>query len=344
MIPTATILLTIGAALLVAGGELLHQRRIRRVRALVFGPDRGPGALAVATPVLRVVAASALAFGLSTLMHLEPRVHAGEAIEGEAQRHLVLILDVSPSMRLADAGPTGTQTRRERARDVVESLFQRVSVGRYRVSVIAVYNGAKPVVEDTRDTEVVRNILADLPMEYAFRAGKTNLFAGIEEAARMAKPWEPKSTLLVLVSDGDTVPATGMPTLPPSVSGVLVVGVGDPLAGKFIDGRQSRQDASTLRQIATRLGGQFHDGNRLHLPSEAIAAVTTGGRPPLLERLTLREYALLAIGLGAAWLALAPWLLHLFGTAFRPGVPPQPARRASPPHRNATATSVGASR
>ena len=43
--------------------------------------------------------------------------------------------------------------------------------------------------------------------------------------------------------------------MPASVAGVLVVGVGDPQAGMFIDGHQSRQDVSTLRQIAARLRG-----------------------------------------------------------------------------------------
>jgi hypothetical protein len=46
------------------------------------------------------------------------------------------------------------------------------------VSVVAVYNGAKPVVIDTKDFEVMRNILGDLPMHHAFRSGKTKLFDG----------------------------------------------------------------------------------------------------------------------------------------------------------------------
>ena len=318
-------LATIGACVLFALGELLHARRVRRVAPLVFGPERGPSALARVAPFLRVAGAGAVAWGLCTLMALPPRVHTGDEVPEGEYRHLVLVLDVSPSMRLKDAGPTGEQTRRERARDVIESLFSRVSIGRYLITVVAAYNGAIPVVQDSKDTEVVRNILGDLPMEYAFKSGKTKLFEGIEAAARIAAPWPPQSALLVLVSDGDTVPATGMPALPRSIGGVLVVGVGDPLAGKFIDGRQSRQDASTLRQIATRLGGHYHDGNRLHLPTEAIRAAVGVGQKPLLERLTLREYALLATALGAALLALVPWLLHVAGTRFRPGAVSRPA-------------------
>jgi Ca-activated chloride channel family protein len=148
-------------------------------------------------------------------------------------------------MRLVDAGPDGNQSRMHRARDLMESFFARVPLSGYRLSVVAVYNGAKPVVVDTSDMDVVRNVLGDLPMHYAFPSGDTKLLDGIEEASAVARPWNPKSTVLVLLSDGDTVPATGMPKLPASVDDMLVVGVGDPRAGTFIDGRQSRQDVST---------------------------------------------------------------------------------------------------
>ena len=192
---------------------------------------------------------------------------------------------------------------------------------------IAVYNGAKPVVIDTIDSEVVHNILTDLPMHYAFRVGQTQLFSGLEEAARIAKPWAPRSALLVVISDGDTVPATGMPAMPSAVHGALVVGLGDPLTGRFIDGRQSRQDATTLRQIAVRLGGEYHDGNRKHLPTDLVRAFTAGAAGTDTDKLTRREYALLAIAAGTSCLVLLPLLLHLLGTPWRPGVRPVAADR-----------------
>jgi Ca-activated chloride channel family protein len=175
-------------------------------------------------------------------------------------------------------------------------------------------------VVDTKDLEVVRNIFGDLPMHYAFPAGKTDLFSGLIEAAKIAHPWQPKSTLLLLLSDGDTVPATGMPKLPASIADVLVVGVGDPRSGSFIDGRMSRQDASSLRQIAVRLNGTYHDGNQKHLSSELLSQLTVIPRKTAFEQLTRREYALLACGLGGTLLALLPMLLHYRGTRWRPGV------------------------
>jgi Ca-activated chloride channel family protein len=315
------LLAALGALILGAAAELWHARRIRRLATLKFGPGGKPAAWVRAAAPLGVLALGALAWGLATLALIEPRHHGqGESNRGTEFDHVLLVLDVSPSMRLQDAGPTRKQSRMARARDVLTSFFNRVPIERYRVSVVAVYNGAKPVVVDTKDFEVVRNILGDLPMQYAFQAGKTKLFDGLEEAARVAKPWNPRSTTLLLVSDGDTVPGSGMPKMPSSIGGVLVVGVGDPFIGKFIDGRQSRQDSSTLKQIAARLSGSFHDGNEKQIATSLIAEVTGASNDEPWQKLTRREYALMACAAGAGLMALLPILLHYLGTRFRPGL------------------------
>ena len=323
------------AALVLAGlAEGLHARRVRRAAWLAFGPRRAPAAWARAAPAASALACAALTWGLVTLLVLPPRHYAlGDQAPRRPGdwRHALIVLDVSPSMRLVDAGPAKELSRMQRAQALVESFFSRVPIEQYRVSVVAVYNGAKAVVVDTQDFEVVRNILGDLPMHYAFPAGKTRLFDGLEEAARIAAPWNPASTTLIAISDGDTVPATGMPRMPASIRSSLVVGVGDPHAGKFIDGRQSRQEVPTLRQIAARLGGSFHNGNDQHIPTSLIAATTGLEEHGVLERLTRREYALIACALGASLLAFLPVLLHFFGTSWRPGTSMRPAQRASRP-------------
>ena len=218
------------------------------------------------------------------------------------------MLDVSPSMRLKDAGPDARpEPRGARRRTSSESFFQRVPVEQYLISVVACYNGAKPVVVGTKDMEVVRNIFDDLPMHYAFPAGKTDLFSGLAEAAKIAQPWRPKSTLLVMLTDGDTVPATGMPKMPASIADVLIVGVGDPRVG-HVHRRPAvapgRPHAPPDRRPARR-----------HLPRrqrEAPAAPTSCAADrssparAAFERLTRREYALIACGLGSLVLAVLP--------------------------------------
>jgi len=333
---TGPLVAALAALVLCALAEMLHARRVRRLAVLAFGPKGKPAAWALAAPTLRVLAVGAIAWGLATLLLLDPKRYAiGQETsrrEGD-YRHVLLVLDVSPSMRLVDAGPTKSESRIQRARALMESFFDRVPIEEFRVSVVAVYNGAKPVVVDTKDFEVVRNILGDLPMHYAFPSGKTKIFDGLEEAAKMAKPWNPRSTTVVLVSDGDTVPASGMPRMPDSVKGVIVCGVGDPMVGKFIDGKQSRQDVPVLKQIAARLGGSFHNGNEKHLPSTLIADATGLEEEDVFEKLSRREYALIACAAGALLMSLLPLLLHAFGTSWRPGrrartVTAAPARAA----------------
>ena len=314
-------LVAITAAILASFAEAIHLMRCRRIATLAYGPSGRPMPWVAIVPLLRVGSLTALAWGLTTLMLISPKVHQAATVESEDFKHVIMVLDVSPSMRLDDAGPKKDTTRASRARELLDSFFNRVPMEEYRVTVVATYTGAKPVVIDTRDIEVVRNVISDLPMHHAFTSGQTKLFDGLEEAARIAKPWNPRSTTLLLVSDGDTVPAKGMPKMPASVASTLVVGVGDPRAGKFIDGRQSRQDTSTLRQIATRLGGTYHDGNEKHIPSETLNMLTQASAAAPIEEFTRREYAMAACAIAGPTYALLPLLLYYFGTLWRPGVP-----------------------
>ncbi len=318
----APLALFVLVAILATSAEWIHSRRVRRVARLAFGPSGLPSPWARSAPTLRVIAFAVLAWGLATLALDEPRRYD---LSGERSRvehdpsHVLIVLDVSPSMRLVDAGPDKKQSRMQRARDLMESFFDRVPMEENRVSVVATYNGAKPVVVDTKDAEVLRHILGELPMHWAFPTGKTKLFDGLEEAVKIAKPWNPGSTTVIVLSDGDTVPATGIPRMPASVRSVLVVGVGDSQVGKFIDGRQSRQDVPTLKQIAARLGGTYHDGNAFHIGTGMIASAMGREDEEVFEQLTRREYALIACAASAAILTLLPILLQAFGTRWRPG-------------------------
>jgi len=300
--------------------ESLHARRLHRLGRLAFGPGGKPRGWVRLVPIIRPVAFAALAGALTVLMQLPPKVHQSATVPENKKKHIVMVLDVSPSMTLEDAGPERNASRRGRARELMESFFQRVPMEQYLTSVIACYNGAKPVVIETKDLEVVRNILNDLPLNFAFKPGKTDLFAGLQEAFKVAAPFQPKSTLVLLVTDGDTIPATGMPQRPAAVSDVLLVGVGDTKSGKFIDGRASRQDSSTLRQMAVRLSGNYHDGNEKHLPSDMLRAVTARANPSPFDQFSAREYALMTSGLAASVIAILPVLLHFFGTGWRAGV------------------------
>lgn len=327
-------LIPIAAAVLLAVltliAELFQQRRIRRLRWLVFGGDGYVSRWVQTVPWIRMVATGLLTWSLITIWFLPPQSYRpgqGEEVPFQKLKHIVMVLDVSPSMRLQDAGPKQDLSRMARAREVMESYFQRIPMNEYRVTVIATYTKSLPVVEDTKDINVVRNVLNDLPMHFAFRTGETDLFSGIEAAAKAAKNWRPRSATVVIVTDGDTVPATGMPKMPVSVADVLVVGIGDPAKGTFISGRNSRQDVSTLRQIAARLQGAYHNGNEKHLPTSLIQKLTQDMEGDEENTWTLRDWAILFMVTSSITLTTLPILLHFFGTQWNPGVQRQNRRK-----------------
>ena len=304
----------------VAFAEWLHGRRVRRVARLAFGPSGKPREWTWVAPFLRTFGTAALVWGLVTLFLIDPKVAKPKRTPEGGFRHLVIVLDVSPSMQLKDAGPGGTQSRAKRAAEVLMSVLNRIVLDQCRVSVVAFYSSARPVVIDCSDPEVIRNILGDLPLDQAFNVGKTKIIEGINEAVNLAKGWKPGSTTLILASDGDTVPETGMPALPQSIAQVLVVGVGDARLGKFIDGHQSRQDAATLRQVATRLRGVYHDGNEKHLPSQNFAALAKALPMKAEAETGRRELALAAVAVGGTLLSGLVLALALAGSKWQAGV------------------------
>ena len=199
------------------------------------------------------------------------------------------------------------------------SILERVVLEQAKVTVVAFYSSAKPVVVDAKDPNVIKNILNDLPLDQAFEIGKTSIPDGLTEAFNIARPWREKSTTLLVVTDGDTIPATGLPSIPPSIGQTFIIGVGDPRVGKFIDGHQSRQDASTLRQLAARVNATYHDGNEKHLPSETFAELSEA--LPIKEKRETgrREAAIAAVVIGGLTTALIPLALGFAGSHWQPG-------------------------
>ena len=214
--------MALGTGVFAVLAEAWHARRTRRVARLAFGPLGQARLWTRLAPPMRVLALTAMAWGFVTLFYIRPRVASFDKIPEGGYRHLVITWDVSPSMQLDDGGFDSAKqkkrTRAQRGAGVLLSLFERIALDQVRISVVAFFTGAKPVVVDTHDLNVVKNILDDLPLDMAFDPGKTSLIDGIEESVKLAKDWKPNSTTLLVVSDGDTVPDTGLPRLPPSIN------------------------------------------------------------------------------------------------------------------------------
>lgn len=315
-------LIALGVLLVATVAEFLHLRRIRIIRHLAFGPKGKQPVWNYAVPVFRVLGIALACWGFASLWFVvEAEVHNKQEIAENEYKHLVLVVDVSPSMHLKDAGPEGKRTRRQRASDILESLFNRIPMRQFKITFIAVYSDAKMLLEDSKDHEVVRHIMEKMPMWHAYKPGKTKLMTGITEAVKFAKPFNPNSTYVLMLTDGDTVPTTGMPKLPASVADFFVIGVGDSNSGSFIDGHQSRQDINTLRQVANRLRGVYHNGNKKHITSQMVGKIVRPQDEEAKKVWTRREWSLVAALVGSAICSLIPILLHYVGSAYAAGTP-----------------------
>lgn len=304
------IALLVGAVVVVA--EVVHHRRIGRIAHLAFGPKgRASAWTALASPA-RVAAATAATWGLLVLLSADPRVKE-EAPAREASRHLLIALDVSPSMQLVDAGPDAEkESRAIRAGRIVQGVLDRLDAATTRVSLVAFYTDALPVLTETFDKELVGNALDGLPMSTAFESGPTKLTEGVVKALETARPWMPGTGTLLVVSDGDELSSSTVPRLPASIADVLVIGVGDPQQTMSVGGHASRQDTVSLKQLAIRLGGVFHQGNTRHPPSRLLEDLSMI-EPRITEGDGLRRLAIACSVGGVAVLALIGPLLSLAG-------------------------------
>jgi Ca-activated chloride channel family protein len=120
-------LLALAAIALGTLAEWLHSRRTARVAILAFGPEAKPRGWTAAAPFLRCLALGLLVWGLFSLFQLDPKVLKPKKTPEGGYRHLMILLDVSPSMQLSDAGPAGQQTRAKRAAEVLMSILSRVA-------------------------------------------------------------------------------------------------------------------------------------------------------------------------------------------------------------------------
>lgn len=323
MIPTYAVWAALAAAGLAALGEWLHGRRVARLGRLAFGPAGKPRAWTRVVPSLRVAAMAGLAWSLVTLLAFNNRVRDRERKEGLA-RHLMILLDVSPSMLLADAGEGGAETRNARASAVLKSALDRVTGDNVRFSAAGFYTEARMMVKECRDRELILHLAGGTPFHITYQPGRTDILASLNKAGEFMKDWPRKSATLLVISDGGSVAPTGLKPMPSAVGEVIIAGVGDASRGTFIDGHLSRQDSASLSQLARRLGGKYFDCNVRHIPSDALRRLNAGDAGSAKWRADRRMVALLVMAGSSALLCAIPLLLEWFGGAWRHRAIPAP--------------------
>lgn len=300
------------ALAILAFAEWLHARRVARVARLAFGPAGRPAWWVPAVPFVRTAALTATIWGAAFLMQYDP-AGGDQKPDEKPTKRLLIALDVSPSMMLKDSGPDAEKVSRSAwAGKVVQGILDRLDMKETRITVVAFYTKAYTVLEDTTDKNVIANMFDGLQLHVAFDGGPTDLASGVSEAIKAARAWPRRSTTLVVVSDGDARDTLGPVRLPPAIADTIVIGVGDPLKPTTVSGHSSKQESWSLKQLAARLGGVYHEGNRLHLPTEILRKLSMIS-PNAGEHVGLREAALIALGAGAATTALINPLLMAFG-------------------------------
>jgi Ca-activated chloride channel homolog len=298
--------------------EWLHFQRIRSVGFLLFGPRRNRLPVIKVTNWLTSLACGLICWGLLTILR-ESNSNWDPLSNSQSDRdlhHLVIGLDVSPSMRIADAGIRRQQRRSDRASEVLLKLLAQTNASRTRVSIIAFYSESLPVVIDTFDPAVVHNVLNDLPLEHAFRSGKTDLYGVIDKAAELSKRWGVDTSSLVICSDGDSLPARTIPKRPPAFRDVLILGVGDANRGTFIDDHVSKQDRRSLSQLSVQLQGKYFDANSTEIEQGLLQGETLLVHSG--KRWGSRQWALASIALGGLWIACLPIILTWFVRTWNP--------------------------
>lgn len=132
--------------------------------------DRGPNWRRHLPPALYMLAVGALIFAIA-------RPEAAQQVPRE-EATVILVMDVSGSMRATDVKPTRLDAARDSARALVDSLPPK-----FQVSLISFSNNVKTLVPPTTDRELVKRAIAGLRAD-----GGTAMGDAIVQAVDLARP------------------------------------------------------------------------------------------------------------------------------------------------------------
>lgn len=278
-----------------------------------------------------------VAWGLLVAALADPRLPAPETAEGDTALRgdvsLLVLLDVSASMRAEDIAPS----RGQRAQLELQDLLQRLQGE--RVGLMAFARRATLVLDPTDDVNVVRHLLPPAMRALGDKPG-TALHEALRQAEAVLAEAQAESRAVLLLTDGDATALGGevlgrlttiaerlgqqdMPlyilglgtpegaTIPLDGMGVVTVG-GEPVI--------SRMDAAVLERLAELSGGAYAtardgDGDWEALYDEGMAALPSRHAQAITERLDAEHWQplygyFLLPGLALLLLALLPLPRH----------------------------------
>jgi Ca-activated chloride channel homolog len=308
----------IASFLIVLAAELLHLRRCVCLRDLLFPSCRFPKFVVIMLALSRVLGFACVGTGAGKLWVDSVHPAAWNSVfNDEETDRLLIVLDASLSMNLRDAGPERDLSRGERAASLIQELLLRDGDKLPRTSLLVFADKVTGLAIDTNDWNVIRHSLNNRNLSEAlFDNEKTTVGAVLKVVLKgYADKWPERSTVMMLMTDGDSEDSVGAISLPPSIKRSLVIGVGS-AEGKLIGDFQSRQEERNLQAIAKALGGRYFNCNEIPIPPESLGrqpppaaeagansaeAAARRASAPLGERAT---WALVLLGAGAVLLVL----------------------------------------
>lgn len=282
------IALAIALLLLVVFVELTHMRRCLELQNFLFHACRFPWGTLSALAATRVTGFALVALGTVSLWSesVNPAV-LNSIFDDEGMDRLLIVLDCSNSMNLRDAGPERDISRGKRAAMLIDELLHAEKRLPPRTTLVVFADRADPLCVDTNDWNVIAHNLQNRNLsEYLFEGKETTIGAILRKLFRRFDPpeededdpepkwrWPDHSTVLLLVTDGDSDDRVGEIKLPSAIRRTVVVGVGSS-EGKLIGSFQSRQDEKSLEAVAKDLGGRYFNCSESRIRVDALA------RPP----------------------------------------------------------------
>lgn len=200
----------------------------------------------------------ALAWCLVVLALARPQFVEPPIDKKEAQRDILLALDLSQSMEAKDfRTPDGAlQSRIDAVRQVVSGFIAKRSGD--RIGLIAFGDAPYPLAPFTMDHALVRSMVENLLPGIA--GPRTALGDSLGLAIRMFDKTAAPEKVLILLTDGNDT-ASKMPPLKAAEVAkakeitIHTIGIGDPAATG-----EDKLDIATLQKIADRTGGRYFFG------------------------------------------------------------------------------------
>jgi Ca-activated chloride channel family protein len=231
----------------------------------------------VTAPLWRSLRVTML-LGLGLVAWMDPR-WGDEPIQVERRGlDLILCLDTSRSMLARDQEPNRLQRALQDIRAVLPQLQ-----GGDRVGLVVFAGQARLWVPLTHDMDSFRGLLDEIDTDVV-KTGGTDIAQALRRALEVADPDNVKTTVVVLLTDGEDLAGAGRQAAQELKDKGLVVytlGYGSALGSKITvggaggesflkdkDGGEvvSRMDPESLRAVAAVTGGEFFRAEALALP------------------------------------------------------------------------------